>query len=103
MKKLYVLFSLLLLSNFPLHGVIRKMTMRVDGMTCSLCAQGLKSKLKKLTFLKKIEKINVKDGIVTITLKKKNELTRDELSKQMRTLVQKAGFTFVDITEIEEK
>lgn len=70
----------------------KKVTLRVDGLSCPFCAYGLEKKLKSLKSVKSIE-IKINDGLVSLLLKKNGRVTRSEIEKKIK----EAGFTLKEI------
>ena len=85
-------FSLLL---FSFNAFAGDLTVKVSGMVCSMCAQGIQ---KKFSTLPEVEKLNVDmdQKVVHIKTKEGKDLT-DELIKK---LITEAGY---NVASIERK
>lgn len=79
-----VLMSLSALAQDP----PRTIEMRVDGLVCAFCAQGISKKLGKLEATQEVL-VNLENGLVAIALKVGQDLSDDSLR---RTLTD-AGYT----------
>ena len=69
-----------------------KIEVRVDGLSCPFCAYGLEKKLKKIDGIKDL-KIDIKNGLVTFSLKEGKSVDEKTLVK----IVKDAGFTAKEI------
>ena len=76
---------LLLLSLFLYEPQI--VEVKIKGMVCSFCAQGLQKGIGKLEEVEKVE-INLKKGYVKITVKKGETLPMDEVKE----IIKDAGY-----------
>ena len=80
---------LLLLSLFLYEPQI--VEVKIKGMVCSFCAQGLQKGIGKLEEVEKVE-INLKKGYVKITVKKGETLPMDEVKE----IIKNAGYLVND-------
>ena len=64
-------------------------TAKVSGMTCEACAMTVSENLKKLPGVKQVE-VDVAAGTVKISSAKETDLKSDEV----KTIVEKSGYTF---------
>ena len=84
MIKLLLLFSLFLYEP-------RIVEVKIKGMVCSFCAQGLQKGIGKLEEVEKVE-INLKKGCAKITVKKGETLSMDEVKE----IIKDAGYLVND-------
>ena len=84
MIKLLLLFSLFLYEP-------QIVEVKIKGMVCSFCAQGLQKGIGKLEEVEKVE-INLKKGYVKITVKKGETLPMDEVKE----IIKDAGYLVND-------
>ena len=84
MIKLLLLFSLFLYEP-------QIVEVKIKGMVCSFCAQGLQKGIGKLEEVEKVE-INLKKGYAKITVKKGETLPMDEVKE----IIQDAGYLVND-------
>ena len=80
MIKLLLLFSLFLYEP-------QIVEVKIKGMVCSFCAQGLQKGIGKLEEVEKVE-INLKKGYAKITVKKGEPLPMDEVKE----IIKDAGY-----------
>ena len=80
---------LLLLSLFLYEPQI--VEVKIKGMVCSFCAQGLQKGIGKLEEVEKVE-INLKKGYAKITVKKGETLPMDEVKE----IIKDAGYLVND-------
>ena len=80
MIKLLLLFSLFLYEP-------QIVEVKIKGMVCSFCAQGLQKGIVKLQEVEKVE-INLKKGYAKITVKKGETLPMDEVKE----IIKDAGY-----------
>ena len=67
---------------------IKKVEVRVDGLSCPFCAYGLEKKLKTIEGIQNL-KIEIAKGLVTFSLTEGNSVDEEEIKK----IVKEAGFT----------
>ena len=84
MIKLLLLFSLFLYEP-------QIVEVKIKGMVCSFCAQGLQKGIVKLEEVEKVE-INLKKGYAKITVKKGETLPMDEVKE----IIKDAGYLVND-------
>ena len=84
MIKLLLLFSLFLYEP-------QIVEVKIKGMVCSFCAQGLQKGIGKLEEVEKVE-INLKKGYAKITVKKGETLSMDEVKE----IIKDAGYLIND-------
>ena len=84
MIKLLLLFSLFLYEP-------QIVEVKIKGMVCSFCAQGLQKGIVKLEEVEKVE-INLKKGYAKITVKKGETLPMDEVKE----IIKDAGYLIND-------
>lgn len=89
--------GILMVLVFSLSSVAyaKDISVKVSGMVCAMCAQGIQKKFKKLPEVKKI-KVDLDSKVVTIQTKKEKDVT-DEVIKK---LITEAGY---NVTSIERK
>ena len=75
------------------HAQVEKATVKIDGLSCPLCAHGLDKKLKKVEGVEKLE-VMVDEGTAKITVKKGSSLSIEEVEKAVKD----GGFTSGDIS-----
>ncbi|HXH74673.1 MAG TPA: heavy-metal-associated domain-containing protein [Bacteriovoracaceae bacterium] len=91
MKKIIVL-SLFLLSTSVFATEI---TVKVSGMVCSMCAQGIQKKFSKLPAVKDL-KVDLDSKVVSINTKDGQNVT----DAQIKELITEAGY---NVASIERK
>ena len=105
MKKVVIMLSILgLISASPIlgettatqtqvvHQEIRPIVVRVNGLVCGFCAQGIKKRLLSLPAIQSVQ-VNLGEKRVSITLKPKTVLTDADI----KTTIQQAGYAVVRI------
>ncbi len=81
---------LLLLSSFAaenLFAASKTILLKVNGMVCSFCAQGIEKKLTAEPAVESI-KVNLKDKTVTLTLTEGHDLSHEKIKE----LLKEAGY-----------
>jgi len=106
-KKIFTVLLIFVLTGFPVYAqnhsqvftqidvslnAETKVEVKVDGLACPFCAYGLEKKLMKIDGIKDM-KIDIKNGLVTFSLKEGK--TVDE--KTIKKIVKDAGFTAKEI------
>lgn len=86
-KAVVIIMSLVSLSAFA-----GEINVKVSGMVCSMCAQGIKKKFSKTEFVKEIN-VNLDDKIVQI----KTEEGRDISDQQINDVIKEAGYNVANI------
>lgn len=100
MKKISLAIIVLLnlfLMNKSLTAQVTKLTIGVDGFTCSLCAKGIEEEFKALDFVKSV-KTDLKNAIFVLSFKQNPKV---DISK-IRDAVFDGGFSVRDI-KVEAK
>lgn len=90
--KTIVILSMLLL---PPTVLAEEITIKVKGMVCSLCAQGIEKKFKAMDEVKDI-KVNLGDKVVTVSTKDEKSIPDDKITK----IITEAGY---NVSNIERK
>ena len=91
MKKILI-FALFALSMTVSAEVI---TVKVKGMVCSLCAQGIEKKFKSMDEVQDI-KVDLGEKVVTVTTKNSKSVSDDKVTK----IITEAGY---NVGSIERK
>lgn len=86
-KAVVVMLCLVSLSAFA-----GEITVKVSGMVCSMCAQGIKKKFSKIEFIKDIN-VNLDDKLVHI----KTEDGHDISDQQINDVIKEAGYNVANI------
>ena len=86
-KAVVVMLCLVSLSAFA-----GEINVKVSGMVCSMCAQGIKKKFSKIEFVKEIN-VNLDDKLVHI----KTEDGRDISDQQINNVIKEAGYNVANI------
>lgn len=81
---------MLLLAPFGLSA--ETVEMKVNGLVCAFCAQGIEKTLRKQVAAEDVF-VSLKDGLVAVALKQDTEIP-DEV---LRGLLKEAGYTVVTI------
>ena len=99
MKKIIFIIALLtlILSNKYSDAQVTKLTIGVDGFTCSLCAKGVEAQFKALDFVKSV-KTDLKNTLFVLTFKSNPQIN----VSQIRDAVNDGGFSVRDI-KVEAK
>ncbi len=86
-----ILMALMMMS---FSAFAEKVTVGVNGMVCSMCAQGISKKLNAL----KVEeiKVDLDNKLVTFTTTDKNQVSDEKIKK----LIEESGYV---ITKVERK
>jgi len=93
---LKVLSILLLVSQFTFADT--RYQMRVDGLACPYCAYGIEKKFKSIEGVSNI-KVDLKNGLVTVTVATGKLLTEEQLKR----LFSDSGFTYRSTIKTEIK
>ncbi len=91
MKKM---LSLILL-GFSLNALAADISVKVSGMVCSMCAQGIKKKFAPETSIREL-RVNMDEKVVTIQTHEGKDLSDETIKK----LIQEAGY---NVASIERK
>lgn len=92
MKKLLTI-SALVLSVITINAAATNLQLKVNGMVCAFCAQGIEKKMKALPETQSVY-VNLKAHLVAVELKAGKTLTEKTVSK----IIQDAGY---DVTSFE--
>ena len=98
----YLLSLIMLLLTFSLHASIKRIVIKVNQMTCTLCIQGVLKKVQALPFVHKVDDIDLKTATVIITFKQPNHETKETILAPLQNTIKRAGFEFAGIVNIEE-
>lgn len=91
MKKIFLILALLI-GGSTLKAQVTKLTIGVDGFTCSLCAKGIEEQFRSLDFVKSV-KTDLKNTLFVLSLKSNPSVN----VSQIRDAVIDGGFTVRDI------
>lgn len=69
-----------------------KLTVNVNGMVCSFCAQGIKRSFESLSSVQEVVP-NLENKLVVITTKENSDLSDEKI----KTIIQDAGYDVVSI------
>lgn len=89
------LFAALMSLSALAQDLPRTIEMRVDGLVCAFCAQGISKKLGKLEATEEVL-VSLENGLVAIALKAGQDLSDESLSRSLTD----AGYT---VKAIERK
>jgi mercuric ion binding protein len=89
------MFFILCLLCLSLSLFAAEVQIKVSGMVCSLCAQGIHKKMSSLTAVKEI-KVNMDEKLVTLITKDGQDIPDETI----RTLISEAGY---HVAAIERK
>lgn len=89
-----VLSIMLLLASFIASA--QTIEMKVNGLVCAFCAQGIEKTLRKQSQTEDVF-VSLKDSLVAIALRKGSDIPDDTL----RELLKEAGYTVVAIQRHE--
>ncbi len=81
-----------LLCFVSLSAFAGEINVKVSGMVCSMCAQGIKKKFSKIEFVKDIN-VNLDNKIVII----KTEEGREISDQQINDVIKEAGYNVANI------
>lgn len=76
-----------------------KITLNIKGMVCSMCEKNMKGSLEKLDGVKKVEKVDAKEGVASLLLTEGKTISDDQFKKA----VEKAGFKLKKVIRASEK
>jgi len=91
MKKALVTITCLL----SLSAYANEINVKVSGMVCSMCAQGIKKKFSKIDSIKEIN-VNLDTKLVQIQTKDAQNITDEQINE----VIKEAGF---NVSNIERK
>ncbi|MBL7665180.1 MAG: heavy-metal-associated domain-containing protein [Bacteriovoracaceae bacterium] len=83
---------LIMLCTFSLSAFAGEITVKVSGMVCSLCAQGIKKKYSEIEAVKEV-KVNLDTKLVHIQTKDGMDVS----DTQINNLIKEAGYNVVSI------
>lgn len=91
MKKMVIVLSALL----SFSAFAGEINVKVSGMVCSMCAQGIKKKFSKMDSVKNID-VNLDNKIVLIQTKDGQAISDEQINE----VIKEAGY---NVTNIERK
>ena len=91
MKKLMVAFILMFATLAFADG--KKLTVKIDGMTCPSCAASVESQFNKLDSVDSVE-ISLRKGTAIVTLKEGKNLKEEDV----KNAVKDAGFKAIEVS-----
>lgn len=91
MKKLFIVMSLL----FAMNSFAEEVKIKVSGMVCSMCAQGIQKKFSKEEAVHHLS-VNMDEKIVLIQTKDGKQISDETIKK----LISEAGY---NVAAIERK
>ncbi len=91
MKKLIIAFMLIFATTAFAEG--KKLTVKIDGMTCPSCAASVESQFEKLDAVDSVD-ISLTKGTATVTLKEGKDLKEDDVKKAVKN----AGFKAIEVS-----
>lgn len=83
---------LLVLSLFSLSAFAGEINVKVSGMVCSMCAQGIQKKFSKIDAVKSLN-VNLDNKLVKIETKE----GKDVSDKVINELIKEAGYNVANI------
>jgi len=87
----FSLFALVSIAGLRAEDI----TVKVNGMVCSLCAQGIQKKFKAISSVQEI-KVDLSSKLVSIKTQNANDLADDKI----KTIITEAGY---NVASIERK
>lgn len=75
----------------------RSIEMRVNGLVCAFCAQGIEKKLRKLDATADVL-VSLEGKLVAVALKDGTDIPDETL----RSLLTEAGYTLVEVRRVDE-
>ena len=93
-----MLTTLLLLATQALAGDTADIDVKVKGMVCSFCVQGIEKKFKGESSVNNV-KVNLDESLVSIWLKENQALSDDRIE----SLVKDSGYNVAEITRQSPK
>ena len=76
----------------------QKITLNIEGMVCSMCEEQMKGSLEKIDGVKKVEKVDAKEGAASLWVSSDKTITDDQFKKA----VEDAGFKLKKINRDSE-
>ncbi len=96
MHKLLALLAALMFSVCAQAAASKTIEMKVDGLVCAFCAQGIEKKLRKLAATDDVF-VSLESGLVAVSLKAGQDIADGDL----HNLLKEAGYTLVKIQRSE--
>src|ERR1041385_4878329 len=98
MKKILLLgFAALWLASTVFAAAPRTIEMKVNGLVCAFCAQGIEKKLRKQDATADVF-VNLEHKLVAVALKPDKDIADDAL----KSLLTEAGYTLKDVKRTDE-
>tara|TARA_R110002124_G_scaffold89692_1_gene229289 strand:- start:2963 stop:3316 length:354 start_codon:yes stop_codon:yes gene_type:complete len=72
----------------------QKVTLDIEGMVCNFCETNMKESLEEIKGVKKVEKVDAKEGVAILWLTEGKTVTDDQFKKA----VPNAGFELKKVT-----
>ena len=91
MKKLIIAFMLIFATT--VFADEKKLTVKIDGMTCPSCAASVENQFEKLDAVNSVD-ISLTKGIAIVTLKEGKDLKEDDV----KNAVKNAGFKAIEVS-----
>ncbi len=91
MKKFIIAFMLMFTTMAFAEG--KKLTVKIDGMTCPSCAASVESQFKKLDAVDFVD-ISLRKGTAVVTLKEGKNLKEDDVMNAVKD----AGFKAIEVS-----
>ena len=90
MKKLIIASMLMFATMVFAEG--KKLTVKIDGMTCPSCAASVESQFRKLDAVDSVD-ISLRKGTAVVTLKEGKNLKEDDVMNAVKD----AGFKAIEV------
>lgn len=84
---------LMILLLVPTLSFAESIQVKVKGMVCSMCAQGIQKKFNAESAVSKVN-VSLEDKLVTLETKGKGDLADDKIKK----IITEAGYNVAEIT-----
>ncbi|MCZ6898530.1 MAG: heavy-metal-associated domain-containing protein [Betaproteobacteria bacterium] len=91
MKKLIIAFMLIFATT--VFADEKKLTVKIDGMTCPSCAASVENQFEKLDAVNSVD-ISLTKGIAIVTLKEGKDLNENDV----KNAVKNAGFKAIEVS-----
>ena len=92
-----MLTTLLLLTNFVFAGELADINIKVKGMVCSFCVQGVEKQFKKQDAVERVV-VDLEDSVVTVWLKQGQILPDSSIGK----IISDSGYDVESIERLEQ-
>ncbi len=92
MNKVFVLMLALMVPFTATAAAGRTLELKVDGLVCAFCAQGIEKKLRRLDATDDVF-VSLENKLVAVSLKP----GRDIADQALDTLLKEAGYTLVGV------